>query len=173
MYTIGQLCDKAAISRGTLLYYDQIGLLKPSTRTAANYRCYSEQDLEKLRQICLYRETGMPLTKIRQILESAEDDTDLILGKHLQNLNQSMRKLQIQRQIIERLTVDKEIMPSEPGLTKDIFIEVLYKTGLNDIQLAKLHCEFERSFPEEHQVFLELLGMPGTEIARIRENCSK
>jgi DNA-binding transcriptional MerR regulator len=153
MYTIGQLSNKVALSRSTLLYYDEIGLLKPSTRTAANYRRYSEEDLCRLQQICLYRETGMPLIEIRQLLESSANDTDLILEKHLHDLNQSMRKLEIQRQIIARMIIRNRIPEQNTTPNRDAFVKVLHKAGLNDVNLARLHKEFERLFPKEHQAF--------------------
>ncbi|MBY9021957.1 MAG: MerR family DNA-binding transcriptional regulator, partial [Candidatus Lokiarchaeota archaeon] len=40
----------AHISRRTLHYYDEIGLLSPSHKTEAGYRLYSKQDLEVLQQ---------------------------------------------------------------------------------------------------------------------------
>lgn len=172
MYTIGQLCTRVGLSRGTLLYYDAIGLLKPSARTTANYRRYSEEDLERLHQICLYRKTGMPLDEIRQIFELSKSDMDPILEKHLQDLNQSMRKLEIQRQIIARMILCKRIPEHEPVSTKDKLVKVLHKAGLSDVNLARLHMEFERSFPKEHQAFLEFLGIPPAEITQIREHCS-
>ena len=52
MYTIGKLAKKFDLSRSTLLYYDSIGLLKPSSRTESEYRQYSEDDAARLEQIC-------------------------------------------------------------------------------------------------------------------------
>ena len=38
MQTISQAAKKFKLSRSTLLYYDRIGLLRPTERTAAGYR---------------------------------------------------------------------------------------------------------------------------------------
>jgi DNA-binding transcriptional MerR regulator len=178
MYTIGELCEEAGLSRGTLLYYDHVGLLKPSTRTPANYRCYTEDDLERLKQICLYRDTGMPLDEIRQILVLPQNETTLILEKHLQDLGQEMRKLTLQRQIVTRMIIQKR----DPGLKthesqtaspKDALLTVLTKVGFNDGEFVRLHQEFEKSFPHEHQAFLEFLGIPADDIAQIRKHAMK
>ncbi len=40
MITIGRLARRFGLSRSTLLYYDSIGLLSPSTRSAKDYRLY-------------------------------------------------------------------------------------------------------------------------------------
>ena len=47
-YTIGQLANMAGVTVRTLHHYDQIGLLRPSARTAAGYRLYEEADLLRL-----------------------------------------------------------------------------------------------------------------------------
>lgn len=61
MYTVGYLVKHFALSRSTLLYYNKIGLLIPSGRSAANYRLYTEADVKKMRQITLFKEAGLAL----------------------------------------------------------------------------------------------------------------
>ena len=53
MYTIGQLVKRYGLSRSTLLYYDRIGLLSASARSDANYRLYTDKDLQRMSQIAL------------------------------------------------------------------------------------------------------------------------
>ena len=64
------LARRHGLSRATLLYYDRIGLLKPSARRTNGYRHYAPRDDERLRQICLYRQTGLPLADIRRLFDS-------------------------------------------------------------------------------------------------------
>ena len=59
MWTVTQLAQRCGLSRSTLLYYESIGLLKPPSRSGGNYRRYGEQDLQRLEQICLYRDAGL------------------------------------------------------------------------------------------------------------------
>ena len=70
MYTIGQLSRCSGLSRSTLLYYDRKGLLNPTARTEANYRLYNDKDLTRLELILNYRETGISLEQIKQLLDS-------------------------------------------------------------------------------------------------------
>jgi DNA-binding transcriptional MerR regulator len=70
VYSIGKLCKASGLSRSTLLYYDSLGLLSPTQRTASNYRCYSEEDMARLEQICIYREAGVPLGQMKELLDS-------------------------------------------------------------------------------------------------------
>ncbi len=64
MYTIRKLAAEFGLSRSTLLYYDSIGLLKPSSRSESGYRQYSEGDNKQLRQICTYRQMGLQLKEL-------------------------------------------------------------------------------------------------------------
>lgn len=43
------MAELAGVSVRTLHHYDEIGLVRPSTRTAAGYRAYSADDVERLR----------------------------------------------------------------------------------------------------------------------------
>ncbi|NIL64873.1 MerR family DNA-binding transcriptional regulator, partial [Salinispora arenicola] len=44
--TVGQAAELAGVTVRTLHHYDEIGLLRPSTRTAAGHRAYSAGDVE-------------------------------------------------------------------------------------------------------------------------------
>ncbi|MRR12467.1 MerR family transcriptional regulator [bacterium] len=69
-YTVGEVATLAKVSVRTLHHYDEIGLLKPSARTEAGYRLYTEHDLETLQQTLFFRELGFDLADIRDMLSS-------------------------------------------------------------------------------------------------------
>lgn len=48
MKTISQIAKLSGISVRTLQYYDEIGLLKPSSLSESGYRLYDEEALGKL-----------------------------------------------------------------------------------------------------------------------------
>ncbi|WP_321478301.1 hypothetical protein [uncultured Paludibaculum sp.] len=58
-------------------------------------------------------------------------------------------------------------------MTKDKFVAILRTAGITEDQMHKLHAEFERSDPKEHQRFLEYLNIPQAEIASIRAASAK
>jgi DNA-binding transcriptional MerR regulator len=58
-YCISELGRRFGLSRSTLLYYDRIGLLRPSGRSGADYRQYSEDDVQRMERICLFRGSGL------------------------------------------------------------------------------------------------------------------
>ena len=72
--TVANLARACKLSRSTLLYYESIGLVPRPRRTAGNYRAYTAKDVERLRQICVYRDAGVPLADIRSLLDGPRDD---------------------------------------------------------------------------------------------------
>ena len=69
MLTVTKLARECGLSRGTLLYYESVGVLEAASRTEGNYRRYGEKDILRLRQICAYRDMGLGLRDIRSIFE--------------------------------------------------------------------------------------------------------
>ena len=50
-YKIKDISQMTGLSIRSLQYYDDIGLLKPTQRSEAGYRLYSEKDLIRLQQV--------------------------------------------------------------------------------------------------------------------------
>jgi DNA-binding transcriptional MerR regulator len=76
----------AGLTVRTLHYYDRIGLLPPSGRTAAGYRLYREPELLRLQQICFLRELDVPLDDIRAALDDPYFNHVEALLQHRQEL---------------------------------------------------------------------------------------
>jgi DNA-binding transcriptional MerR regulator len=72
MRTVKQISDLTGISVRMLHYYDEIGLLKPSDVTDAGYRLYDEDALMTLQQILFYKELGIPLKEVKEIMYSPQ-----------------------------------------------------------------------------------------------------
>lgn len=65
---VGDVARLARVSVRTLHHYDHVGLLKPSDRSEAGYRLYTDDDLVRLQQILFYKELGFGLDEIATIL---------------------------------------------------------------------------------------------------------
>lgn len=91
---MGQVARLAGVTVRTLHHYDEVGLLRPGGRNAAGYRCYSPTDIERLQQVLVYRELGLPLPAIATVLD--EDSTDLAthLRRQRHRLLKHMRRLE-------------------------------------------------------------------------------
>lgn len=80
-FQIKEVAELAGVSIRALHHYDELGLLKPSGRTAAGYRLYSAADLLRLQQIVIGRELGLSLEQIRQSLDDPRFDRRAALLK--------------------------------------------------------------------------------------------
>jgi DNA-binding transcriptional MerR regulator len=169
MYTIGQIGKSFHLARSTLLYYDSIGLLKPSRRSAANYRRYSEEDLKRLHLIRQYRDAGLPLEKIKEILDSSGSRVAEILEKRLEELNILISELRNQQHVIVKILQNKRHLAKAKVMTKESWTALLRAAGLDEKGMCKWHIEFEKLSPEGHHSFLESLGIADEEIRIIRE----
>ncbi len=173
MYTIGQLARRFGLSRSTLLYYDSIGLLEATGRTASNYRSYSEEDLKRLEHICIYRQARVPLEDIKEILDGSENTMAAVLEKHLVILNRQIKQLRDQQHVIFQLLKNSELVKSLGVMNKETWITLSRAAGLDDEMMSNWHVQFERISPEGHQDFMESLGINPEEIGMIREQCRK
>lgn len=74
LFTIEQVSAQTGLTKRTLRYYEEVGLLPPTDRTEGNYRRYTEADLKRLENIKKLRDLlGFSLADIREIME-AEDE---------------------------------------------------------------------------------------------------
>jgi DNA-binding transcriptional MerR regulator len=67
--TIGQLAKRAGVATSTLRYYEEQGLVKPLTRSAAGYRLYAPEAEQVLLFIQRAQRLGFSLGDIRLLLD--------------------------------------------------------------------------------------------------------
>lgn len=94
-YTVKQLAELAGVSVRTLHYYDQVGLLVPSVRTEANYRLYGEAELFRLQQILFYKELGLSIQQILDVLNDPEFDVLRSLEEHRLAMQEKQEQLSV------------------------------------------------------------------------------
>lgn len=68
-YTVKEVATLSGVSVRTLHFYDETALLKPAWIGANGYRFYEEPQLLTLQQILFYRELGLELRQIRELLD--------------------------------------------------------------------------------------------------------
>lgn len=169
MHTVGKLAKEFGLSRTTLLYYDEIGLLVPTERSASNYRLYSNSDRARLANICRFRETGLSLLEIKEILDSSDPDLVQVLETRLDNLNKEINKLRNQQHVIITILQKKKLLKKTRYMDRKRWTDLLELAGLDARARHKWHHEFEKMSGEAHRDFLEQLGFSNTEINRIKQ----
>lgn len=102
VYTVKQLADLAGVSRRTLHYYDEIGLLTPSQKAENGYRYYDDEAVLRLQQILFFRELGLSLEEIRTAVDAPDFDVVQSLQSHRQALVQKAERLDSLIQTIDK-----------------------------------------------------------------------
>lgn len=109
--TVGNAAELLGVTVRTLHHWDAIGLLQPSERSFAGYRVYSSADIERGQQVLIYRETGMSLDEIADVLDATSD-----AGAHL--AEQRRRLLQRIEQLEAMVAAVDEILGHDMDTTK-------------------------------------------------------
>ena len=93
MKTVREVSLLSGVSRRTLQYYDEIGLLPPCSLTEAGYRLYDDENLLRLWQILFYKELGFSLEDIKIALDSSRESENNLLRKQKQVLLEKQAQL--------------------------------------------------------------------------------
>jgi len=72
-FTIGRLARRAGVKVSTVRVYERHGLLAEPARSAAGYREYEAEDLERLVFIRRAKELGFTLAEVRELLALFDD----------------------------------------------------------------------------------------------------
>jgi DNA-binding transcriptional MerR regulator len=108
MFRIGDFSRIARVSCRLLRYYDELGLLKPSTIGAdSGYRYYTAAQLERLNRILVLKDLGFSLDEVARILEaklSADELRGMLLMRRREVARTIETELEQLRHIEARIT---------------------------------------------------------------------
>ena len=172
-YSISQLARQFGLSRSTLLYYDRIGLLHASHRTASGYRKYSQTEQSRLERICTLRRTGLPLADVQKLLTSSAKPSVQILEKRLQDMDDEITAIRTQQQLTLSMLKKLKHGKAPSLLDKATWIQMLKAAGMDEQAMTTWHAEFEARAPQAHHHFLLSLGIPKDEALQIQKRARK
>ncbi|SFB53781.1 DNA-binding transcriptional regulator, MerR family [Cohnella sp. OV330] len=104
-YTVQKLGRLAGVSGRTLRFYDEIGILKPARISSSGYRIYGAAEVDRLQQILFYRELGVGLDRIKEIMGDPDYDGVRALRLHREELLERRERLDALIANVER-TID-------------------------------------------------------------------
>lgn len=111
-FTVQKLGKLAGVSPRTLRYYDEMGILKPARINSSGYRIYGQEEVDQLQQILFYRELGIKLEVIKELITSPSFDATQALRSHRSQLLDKRAQLD---QLIAN--VEKTISTKEGTMT--------------------------------------------------------
>ncbi|ALB62991.1 Albicidin resistance protein [Cronobacter condimenti 1330] len=147
---VGELAKRTGVTVRTLHHYESLGLLIPSGRTAAGYRLYNRDDIQRLHHIQALTRMGLSLTQVRECLESGSVTLPEVIETQIAMLNAQLTRTVILR---DRLVALREglLAGDEPDLQE----------WLNTLELMTM---FEKWFSPD-----ELKQLPFAEHNTARE----
>ncbi|MBN6039470.1 MerR family transcriptional regulator [Amycolatopsis sp. 195334CR] len=101
--TVGRAASLVGVSVKTLHHWDGIGLVRPSGRTYAGYRVYSDEDIARIHRVLVYREIGLPLAEIGRILDDPGADAREHLRRQRGQLVERMDRLREMVTAVDRM----------------------------------------------------------------------
>ena len=106
---IGQAATASGVTAKMIRHYEEIGLVRPPSRTAANYRKYSENEVHILRFIKRARALGFSMPDIKELLGlwqskgRSSASVKKIAGRHIAELKQKIAETQSMVAALEHL----------------------------------------------------------------------
>src|SRR6266545_5647623 len=111
---IGDLARRTGKTVRAIHLYEEMGLLRPDTRSSGGFRLYHERAVERVRWIDLLQGLGFSLQEMRGVLEkwwnaelgpAAMDELRLLFHRKLEETREAMRRHeQLERELREGLS---------------------------------------------------------------------
>ncbi len=95
-YTAGELAKISGVSSRTIRYYDEKGILKPSSYSDGDYRLYDNDAVIVLQQILMLKYVGFSLEEIREVIKQ-DRETSLMDILEKQKALMLQKRTQIDR----------------------------------------------------------------------------
>lgn len=69
MHQIGEVAEAVGLSLRTIRYYEEVGVVPPSGRTAGGFRLYTDDDIDRLRLVKQMKPLDFSLEEMRDLLD--------------------------------------------------------------------------------------------------------
>ena len=104
---MSEVKEKTKLTRKAIEYYEEKGLIKPK-REENNYRIYSEEDVERLSKIYIYRKLGCSLDQIKELFESESNSSlaEIIRGREIESQLENVR-VEALKQLLNDANIDE------------------------------------------------------------------
>jgi Predicted transcriptional regulators len=111
--SIGDFSKLSSIARKNLIYYDDIGILKPVFVKENGYRYYSYNQLDEVTIIMALKDLGIPLKEIKNYMENVSPDNFIdLISIQKQKILEELNRLNQMNYIIEQRTNNIPVISS-------------------------------------------------------------
>lgn len=124
-----EFAELAGVTVRTLHHYDRLGLLKPSYRSEAGYRLYTQRDLARLEQIVVLKFLGLPLKSIGKLLKSEPRSLPEVLQTQQKILTE--KRLELDR-TIEAISAARSALHASPEPDWTLITHIIRRIGMHN-----------------------------------------
>lgn len=151
LYTVSEVAELASVTIRTIRYYDNIGILSPSTYGTGGSRLYNNADIMRLQEILTLKLIGFSLSEIKEIVSGntrddfykALNDQEEALRKKVDNINRVISLIKDAKRAVDYGGEKWEKFTSIIKAIKATEISVKqYKNSTNLIKRINLHEEY-------------------------------
>lgn len=162
LFRVGDLAAAAGLTVRALHHYEQIGLLAPSTRTAAGHRLYGPDAVQRLYVVNRLRRLGLSLDQIGRALDDPEWNVATALRHHLLAADRQIQALTTLRVAVTSALAN--LANAENPTTE--LREVLTAMDLVDSPLRqRISILVYRDLPAVYRYLVDVFGFTPGEIA--------
>lgn len=131
-FTTGEAAKISGLTIRTLQHYDNIGLLPATGRTQSGRRYYTDNDMQKLEQVVLYKNLGFTLEEMKDKLVRADnlETVTQILEQQKMLLYSHMDQMQNSIAAIEACVEIASIQKDPPWHLLSAFLQCLNSTDI-------------------------------------------
>ena len=91
MHQIGEVAEAVGLSLRTIRYYEEVGVVPPSGRTAGGFRLYTDDDIERLRLVKQMKPLDFSLEEMRDLLHTRDRLAGDVVGEEGEHLIERLR----------------------------------------------------------------------------------
>ena len=160
LLSINEFAKLSRTTKNTLIHYDKAGLLHPQERRENNYRSYSAGQLATVRMIRTFKELGMSLNEIKDLLDHrTPDDVYELFEQQIIRIDTKIEEWVRARKLLCTLrnTIHSAFKNDEHSIVVQYMpAEAIILGGLNDYSrgqnnydaLLKFYRKMEKTYPD-------------------------
>jgi MerR family transcriptional regulator, repressor of the yfmOP operon len=135
---IGELAELTGTTPRTIRYYEEIGLLDPAReRAQGKHRCYTQADVERVREIIRLRDLlGLSLDQLSQLLEA--ESARAHLRTELRQTEDPAERRRILEELLGHISTQLELVQGRLSELTELAAELTEKRRLVGEKIAEL-----------------------------------
>ena len=119
MYKIGEFSKITGLSIRTLRYYDEIGILTPTTDRWTNYRLYTDENIIEAEYIKFLKSVDF---RLEEILTAKDEMNSELIDSKIEELEDKKNIIDYQINCLETI---KESLPKDNSIANDKVVSLV------------------------------------------------